>query len=137
MNRFLKIVDSVYASEMRAMRLVPKMMSFEDDIAIINSYLRRNGLGNMEHEQDGGALIVRFGNGYGLIAEDANWCIPQEMDEDVTPLYTARKAEGSDAVRKVLKGRGGDADCVFYEFTDNRNVEKFDSIEEALDYLFG
>lgn len=133
MSRVSTIARKVCVHEFMAMRRIPMTMSFEDDIAVINSYLKRNGLGKMENSQDGGTMVVKFENGYGLIAEDLNWNSP---DEDVSPLYTARKSEGSEAVRTVSKGEHGQADLVYYEFTSQDSVKEFDSIEDALDYLF-
>ena len=112
------------ARELVSMTIIPRRISFDDDTAIISSFLRHQKLGQATEHVEQDNLIVTFENGYGLIATALN---KEHADEELIPSYTARKLPGSTA---TVSQDG-------YAYFDNDDgVMEFDRLDDALDYLF-
>ena len=106
-----------------AMRIIPRTISFDDDIAVINSFLRHHGLGNAQYEEKEDNLIVTFENGFRMIATALN---KEYADEELSPTYECCRR--NNATVSMHNG--------YALFDDDTNVDEFDNIDDALEYLF-
>ena len=124
MSRISRIARKACVHEFMAMRIIPRTISFDDDIAVINSFLRHNGLGDAQYEEKEDNLIVTFKNGFSMIATAFN---KEHVDEELIPAYEA--CSRPDAKVEMQDG--------YALFDNDQNVTEFNNVDDALEYLFG